>query len=273
VLDQYFNDPDNNTETGFGSFIGKMGTLLRQGLTAEVDITTTPTGRSLPPSKLCMDPSLPLPGFAAGKATPPMPPATSNVLCENAPWIASQSAPAAGSPGGTGGSGASGGSNVTNMTVSANGTLWALLSGQNEILQVTPNGTMKQFPLPAPPKPSKKPSQPGLAAYEFSDAAGNHYQLFTRSTYGAYEYIGALLRNHTDIDNLLGNGAGYNGIVRVDSTFGGNCFAAVEYRNQPYCVPTDAANTKRLFALLHQLQQLNTAPSNAPTTLTVTAVQ
>lgn len=270
VVNQYFNDPNNNTSVGFGSFIAKMGTLLHQGLTAEVDITTTPTGRSLPPSKLCLDPSLPEPGFAANAPVPPALAATSNVLCENAPWIASQSAPSAGSA--SGGSGSSASAGVSNMTVAANGTLWALLAGQNEILQVTPNGTMKQFALPAAPKPSKKPSEPGLAAYEFTDGGGNHYQLFTRSTYGAYEYIGALLRNKTDIDNLLGNGPGYNGIIRVDAMYGGNCFAAVAYRSEPYCVPADAWNTKRVFALLHQLQQLNTAPSNTPTTLTVTPI-
>ena len=84
----------------------------------------------------------------------------------------------------------------------------------------------------------------------------------------SYDYIGAMLRNNTDIDNLQPDGAGNNtGMVRVIPS--GDCFASVSYRNVHYCVPVDAGRTKRLFALLHQLQQLNTAPSNTPTTLTI----
>jgi streptogramin lyase len=157
------------------------------------------------------------------------------------------------------------------MTASASGTLWAALNSQNAIVRITPDGTVKEFPLPAAPKPTKAPSAPGLAAFEFVDSQGDHYQLFTRSTYGAYGYVGAILRNRADIVNLQPDGTGYRGIVRVVAS-DQDCFAAVRYRNLPYCVPAAASNTKQLFALLHQLQQLATAPSNAPTTLTVTAV-
>jgi hypothetical protein len=53
-----------------------------------------------------------------------------------------------------------------------------------------------------------------------------------------------------------------------------SCFAQAEHRGTYYCycVPNRANRTKRLFTLLHQLQQLSTAPSNVPTTLTVTTV-
>jgi streptogramin lyase len=150
------------------------------------------------------------------------------------------------------------------MTVAPTGVLWAALGNQNAILRIDPDGSAKEFPLPA--KTSKPPSA-GLAAFEFDDIDGKHYQLFTRSTYGAYDYIGAILRNNADIQNLLPDGAGYRGMVRVAPS--GDCFAKVAYRNVQYCVPEDASRTKRLFALLHQLQQLNTAPSNTPTTLTI----
>jgi hypothetical protein len=40
-----------------------------------------------------------------------------------------------------------------------------------------------------------------LVAYPVVDQENRHYQLFMRSTYGAYNYIGALLSENTDIDN------------------------------------------------------------------------
>jgi hypothetical protein len=51
-----------------------------------------------------------------------------------------------------------------------------------------------------------------------------------------------------------------------------SCFAQAEHRGTYYCVPNRANRAKRLFTLLHQLQQLSTAPPNVPTTLTVTTV-
>jgi len=154
---------------------------------------------------------------------------------------------------------------VTAMTVDPTGGLWAILGNQN-IVRIAPDGSSKEFQFP--PKPSKPPSA-ALAAFEFDDGYGHHYQLFTRSTFGVYNYVGAILRNKPrDIDNLQPDNQKYRGIVRI-VPFDRDCFAAVGYRNIQYCVPTDANNTKKLFALLHQLQQLNTAPSNTPTTLTI----
>jgi len=45
----------------YGDFLSVMGTLLNEGLTAQLDVTATPSGRSLPPSRLCIDPSGPRP--------------------------------------------------------------------------------------------------------------------------------------------------------------------------------------------------------------------
>ena len=244
-----------------------MATLLRWGLTAEIDITATPAGRALPFSKFCMDPSLPLPDFALEAGPGPPRPANSSGLCQNASWITTRNAaPSGSSTGGNSGgenSGATGG--VTAMTVDPTGVLWAILGNQN-IVRIAPDGSSKEFQFP--PKTSKPPSA-ALAAFEFDDGYGHHYQLLTRSTYGVYNYVGAILRNKPlDIDNLQPDNEKYRGIVRIVFS-DGDCFAAVGYRNMQYCVPTDANNTKKLFALLHQLQQLNTAPSNTPTTLTI----
>jgi hypothetical protein len=229
VVREYTNNPDD--EAQFLDFVGAMATLLRWGLTAEIDITATPAGRALPLSKLCMDPSLPLPDFASGAGPGPPRPANASGLCQNAPWIETQNAaPPSPSPGKN-----SGGENSSAKGATAN---------------------------------SSKPSSAALAAFEFDDGYGHHYQLFTRSTFGAYNYVGAILRTNHDIDNLQPDDQKYRGIVRIVNS-DRDCFAAVGYRNVNYCVPADANNTKKLFALLHQLQQLNTAPSNTPTTLTI----
>ena len=268
VVAEYFNDPDQNNPSVFGQFISTMSTLLNLGLVAEIDITSTPTGRALPPSKLCIDPAFKPPAFSQGARRPPPPPANSPALCENTPWIVSRSAGAAAA-----GSGSSGGGSVSSMVATRDGTLWAALGASNEIVRITPNGRMNSFSLPSPPKPSRRPATPGLAAFEFDDGQGHHFQLFTRSTYGAYNYIGALLRNHTDIDNLLQpDSSSYRGIIQMVRS-GPDCFAEIRYHGEPYCVPSDAVRTKRIFALLHQLQQLNTAPSNAPAAITTIPVQ
>ena len=225
VVREYTNDPDNGDQ--FLEFIGEMATLLRRGLTAEIDVTATPAGRALPPSKLCMDPFLPLPDFAKEAAPGPARPANPSGLCQNASWIETQSPTPAGSSAG--------------KSPGAKGEATA--------------------------EPSR-PSPAALAAFEFADGYGHHYQLFTRSTYGAYNYVGAILRTKNDIVNLQPDDQKYRGIVRIVQG-GQDCFASVGYRNVQYCVPSDANNTKKLFALLHQLQQLNTAPSNTPTTLTI----
>jgi hypothetical protein len=266
VVDQFFNNPNDGKE--FGKFLGEMGTLLNRGLIAEIDITSSPSGRAMPPSKFCMDPSFPLPSFVKLQPTPTIrptsPSADSVSLCENAPWISTQSSAAGGTASGVGGS-------SNSVSISANGTILETL-GTQSIVRILPNGDTKTFSLPAPPKPSKKGSAAGLAAYEFDDGFGNHYQLFTRSTYGAYDYVGSLRRNQTDLDIFPPDGSGYQGVINIVSS-PGPCFAEVNYRSIRYCVPEKADRTKRVFALLHELQQLSTAPSNAPSTLTLTPIQ
>jgi hypothetical protein len=314
VIAEYDNTPGKE----FGPFIDKMSNLLNQGLVAQIDVTNMPTGRGLPPSKLCMDPTARPPAFGSAVRPSPPPPG-GGALCDEAPWIQAQ--PAAGTAAPAAASGAA----PSPMTVAADGTLWVLLSNQNKVVRLSSDGKTTSYELPQPPAPAKHPPS---VAFEFDDGFGHHYQLFTRSTYGAYEYVGTLLREG-DIANLLQpDESDYGGIVYVmppRQTFiyemparqapsggptpsspvaaNGNspknpatgnpvqgqplassmakreaaaramgCFAEVGYRDIDYCVPNTASHTKQLFALLHQLQELNTAPSNAPTTLTVTPV-
>jgi hypothetical protein len=115
------------------------------------------------------------------------------------------------------------------------------------------------------------------------DGSVAHYQLFMRSAFGAYSFLGTMLHERLkypdlDIAAFKQDDDGYAGLLEVkvgkeslmDSS--SDCFAAVSYRGMAYCVPQGASRTKRTFTLLHQLQQLSTAPANTPTTLTVTGL-
>jgi hypothetical protein len=198
---------------------------------------------------------------------PPPPPPKNLALCDYAPWISAKSAGAAG--GGTSvAGGASGG--LSSLVVASDGTLWTTLGASTEIVRIAPDGSTRNFVLP---KSSKQPGDAGLVAFGFDDTQGHHFQLFTRSTYGAYRYLGALLHNNADVKNLLKeDSSGYGGIIKVVPSASA-CFAEITYRNEPYCVPQNAEHTKQVFGLLHQLQQLNTAPANAPAAITTIPVQ
>jgi hypothetical protein len=268
VKKEFRNDPTD--EGAYGPFLATMANLLISGLTAEIDITSTPTGRALPPSKLCIDQGGKPPdfgGISLSQGLPPAPAPTNQALCENAPWISAKSAGAAG--GGTSvGGGASGG--LSSQAVTSGGTLWTTLGASNEIVRIAPDGSMKTFTLP---KSSKQPADAGLIAFDFYDTLGRHFQLFTRSTYGAYKYLGEIRHYHADVMNLLKpDGSDYGGIINVLPSASA-CFAEITYRNKPYCVPQNAGHTKQIFGLLHQLQQLNTAPANAPAAITTIPIQ
>ncbi|PQV51799.1 hypothetical protein [Paraburkholderia sp. BL21I4N1] len=171
----------------------------------------------------------------------------------------------------------------TALIVAPDGALWIFNANANRITRVPLDktgslGKPSSQPLEAnAAKP--KPEQPTIAYLLTlkSAPADRHFQVFMRSTYGVYDFIGGLIRNG-DIKNLVKpDHSGYGGIINVhkfsqsgDSP--ADCFASVLYRSQTYCVPGDATHTKKLFALLHSLQQLMTAPSNSPTTLQVTNV-
>lgn len=264
VDDTYVNDPSD--VEAFGKFTGKMASLLAEGLVAQVDATAFPSGKVLPASRLCIDTAAPPPAFGDfWKARFGYRVAHNPALCENAPWIEADVAATASGGGGSG-------SGLTAMGVARDGSLWATLAPKNQLLRVAQNGGVLVVTMPkglVPPAQAKSPSH--MAAFEFEDISQTHYQIFLRSTFGAYSYIGAYERSPHKIDNLLRtNGSSTGGLLDPIDGPGKDCFAQATYRGKPYCVPQDAGNTKQLFAILHLLQQLQTAPSNAPTTLTVT---
>jgi hypothetical protein len=255
----YRNDPSD--PAAFPEFIGVMATLLKDGLTAEIDVAGVPAGRALPKSALCFDPSLPPPAYLASQSAV-VAAGGGAASCETARWV-------------EGGPSAAGGSPALNlgMVAAPDGSLWTPLPGGMVIRHLVPGKGFEDFPLP--PK-KKDPDTAPLIAFPLVDAKGTTYEVSFRSVYGVYAYLGALRRGAgkgpTDLSNLLKlDGAGKGGILDITGARG-DCFTAVDYEGGHYCVPTRADNTKRLFNLLHQLQEISTAPSNAPTTLTVTNV-
>lgn len=158
------------------------------------------------------------------------------------------------------------------MFAGSDGSLWVFLSDENEIRHLVPGKPVEDYDLP---KPRKTSAQAPLTSFPLKAADGTIYDVYVRSAYSVYAYLGALRRGNgaaaTDITNLMPpDAARYGGILNITGDKTG-CFVSVDY-NGHYCVPSGAGNTKRIFSLLHQLQEINTAPSNAPTTLTVTSV-
>ena len=255
----YRNDPSD--PAAFPEFIGVMGTLLKDGLTAEIDVAGVPAGRALPKSALCFDPSLPPPPFVGAGAGAAANPGVAG-SCETARWVEAGGASAGGEAAPT-----------MAMVAASDGSLWTPLPGGNVIRHLVPGKPFEDFPLPAK---KRNPATAPLIAFPLVDANGTKYEVSFRSVYGVYAYLGALRRGFggrpTDISNLLKLDSDRRGGILDITADRGACFTAVDYEGSHYCVPAGADNTKRLFNLLHQLQQISTAPSNAPTTLTVTNV-
>lgn len=120
-------------------------------------------------------------------------------------------------------------------------------------------------------KPAAGKSKP-TAGYSFVDTQGNKVEVYLRSTYGVYQYLGQLRRANngsgTDIDNLLDPTLRAGGLLKITSDTS-DCFVQTDYRNMHYCVPNDAIYTKKTFTLLHQLVALNATPTNVPATTIV----
>jgi hypothetical protein len=277
----YVNNP--NDSDAYGKFQDKMATLLNEGLTAQIDVTAIPSGHGLPPTKLCIDRYVPAVAFGSLFTGFAQPAAKNLALCDQADWIEAQTGGTSGSSTGGGGtpSGSAGGG-LASLGVASDGSIWLDLSakGAHQILRIDPKGQILPVTIPKDLTPSAPPENSHAIAYQFDDEEGRHYQLFLRSTFGAYEYVGAYWKhpiiNLLELDDPKNPRSGSMLTIQRNYEAQGNaattCFAEVDYRGVHYCVPDSSTNTKQLFKLLHQLQELETAPSNTPTTLTVTSV-
>ena len=127
-------------------------------------------------------------------------------------------------------------------------------------------------------KAQKTPTSAAPSAVSAANRAcahlGGHVialQLNTRSLFGIYSYLGALMRNEGN-EPLMNLGAGVeprtSGLlldIRRDAVTA-KCFARAKL-GQAYCIPEDGAqNLKIVFSLLNSLQALKTSPGDLPIT-------
>jgi len=105
---------------------------------------------------------------------------------------------------------------------------------------------------------------------------GITFQIVLRSPYGIYQFLGKLLRQemsgepiqpppgHTEDEvlPLLATIVDDERIVHITRGAGPDCFVWTHYRNGDYCVPHQAANTKRIIGLLAALTALQTSTTD-----------
>jgi hypothetical protein len=104
-----------------------------------------------------------------------------------------------------------------------------------------------------------------------------HYQIFTRSTFGVYQFLGQIL-TQGQTENLLLYGQIPGEDLRIlalkRNALLGTCFAELSYDGSRYCVPDKGAEqTKRVFSLLSQLIALKTQTQDLAITPVVRVTQ
>jgi hypothetical protein len=107
-------------------------------------------------------------------------------------------------------------------------------------------------------------------------------QVYTRSVYGMYRYLGELarLRNDGLISKITEtyDGGVFNSdptnemLVLNHNNDEDGCWTSVFYEKAWWCVPHEARNTKHVFNILHLLFRLYAQPGNQTVTPTVRAI-
>ncbi len=109
--------------------------------------------------------------------------------------------------------------------------------------------------------------------YVFYDGS-SVIEVFTRSTWGIYQFLGNLMQRQ-ELDgtvDILGGGIHDDqSLFRVRRGNQGNCFVSLAYSGETYCIPQDAFNSKRIISVLHELANLYTKPNNTQQPNTGTA--
>ncbi len=258
--EELVNDPD---DPSFYRFTTLLPNLIVDGFTVEIDRAPPKSGQS-PTSRICFKRSVAL-----------------NALQEASklPLTTGETVPGA----------------APRILLPAGDDCSAWLAGEQNSAQAdssskaaAPSSPVYVYLNPAKlpsPKPQKPPT--GSAWYDFPAVIpqavravawphqlipaklpkGSKLQFSTRSAYAVYLYLGRYLRENiqpkvtytTDNDSLL--------TIVHDRTI--NCFAQLSYNREHYCVPDEAYNTKRTFAILHQLVGLNIVHTSTPAVLNV----
>ena len=114
---------------------------------------------------------------------------------------------------------------------------------------------------------------------DFVDRDGDHVRVYTRSVLDAYRYLGILVNLHEmaptelqkETSDIFYKSPDVAAIYVTHDT--SNCWVAINYDGHDWCVPDNARETKKTFAMLHQLMQLYTAGKDVLVTPTVRLTQ
>ena len=239
------NRPHVYGEKVFNKTVCKIESLVRQGLTVEIDSDFQPSADVIPSYRFCFDPALPVPvpdhfnndtftgggkfnyfdKFEKGKKSAPKcdAPKATNVLTK---WTQ----PESGNP-------------TVGLSVDAAGK----------------NTSGKQMTI----------MRKARASYTVIDSSGEILEIHTRSVLGAYQFLGQILHDQfTNAELRYADTQDYT-LLKPLPYDNGECFVSVSDDGETYCIPKSAANTKRIFSLLRQLTGLLTRPNNQPATPTV----
>jgi hypothetical protein len=122
-------------------------------------------------------------------------------------------------------------------------------------------------------------------------AGGIKFRIKPRSAFGIFEFLGTLIKMQRpnaptpwkyqgslrsevlEQPPMLTTVHDDKKLIRVDSDGGGDCFVYTWFKNETYCVPDEAFNTKRIFNLLAQLIAIQTAATDLSITPTVRIIQ
>jgi hypothetical protein len=117
------------------------------------------------------------------------------------------------------------------------------------------------------------------------------FRIVPRSAFGVFEFLGTLMkaqRNHDEVPQstyipqgrddvaqppLLSTVADDQNVITVVQNGGPDCFVYTWFNDGGYCVPENAATTKRIFSLLAQLIAIQTAASDLSITPVVRVIQ
>ena len=131
-------------------------------------------------------------------------------------------------------------------------------------------------------------SAPQADTFNFR-VGGKVFRVVPRSAYGVFEFLGTLMKIEREHVQPLPD-AYYpkieetyppalltvpedQALLKVVPGSGGNCFSHTWFFDGDYCVPEEAANTKRIFSLLAQLIAIETAASDLSITPVVRVIQ
>jgi hypothetical protein len=138
-----------------------------------------------------------------------------------------------------------------------------------------------------PLKDLDKP-QPDILPLQFGRVS---FKIVPRSAYGVFEFLGTVMkmqrlhiepgpgvlipagRDDVLAAPILATVHDDSNLMTVTQYLGGECFVHTWFKDGDYCVPEDAATTKRIFSLLAQLIAIQTAATDLSITPIVRVIQ